>query len=212
MKMQALIAANGFYPPGDSLWNHVSPQTRSLVESFCASNGLAPEIFARMKPWLALTTIGIRSAQASGMEAALGIDKYFLDRADGMRVEQLESVEWQLRLMASIPESQQERYLAASIQRQGVDGNLADLKAAWFNGDAGRLETLVAGDFRDAPEVSKKIFTDRNPHMADVVARYLNGREPAFVVVGAGHLVGSNGVVRQLQARGYKVEQVFSSR
>ena len=34
------------------------------------------------------------------------------------------------------------------------------------------------------------------------------GKEPAFVVVGAGHMVGPDGVVQLLEKRGYKVEQV----
>ena len=44
--------------------------------------------------------------------------------------------------------------------------------------------------------------------MADVAEQFLKGKEPAFVVVGAAHMVGQDGVVRILQKRGYKVEQV----
>jgi hypothetical protein len=211
LKMQALVVATGFYPPGDSLWSHVSPQTRKLIAGFCADNGLATEVFARMKPWLAMITISVQSAQKGGMDTALGIDKHFLDRADGMRVEQLESAEWQLQLLASIPDSEQERYLAANIQSAGSEGRLAELKAAWLRGDVERLDTLISAELQDAAEVGKKLFADRNPHMAEVVERHLKSSEPAFVVVGAGHLVGKDGVVRQLKTHGFKVEQVFSS-
>lgn len=210
LKMQALVAANGFYPPEDSLWNHIRPHTRKLIEIFCADNSLGPEVFARMKPWLVTITISVRSAQKSGMETGLGIDKHFLDRANGMRVEQLESAEWQVQLLASIPDSEQERYLAANIQTPGTDARMAEMKAAWLRGDADGLDRFISAELRDAAEVGKKLFTDRNPHMTEVVERHLKAREPAFVVVGAGHLVGKNGVIRQLQADGFKVEQVFS--
>jgi uncharacterized protein len=211
LKMQALIAATGFYPPGDSLWNHVNPHTKKLIEGFCADNNLAPEVFARMKPWMVMITVSARSALKSGMQADLGIDKHFLDRANGMRVEQLESAEWQLQLLANIPDSEQERYLAANIQSSGTEGRLAEMKSAWLTGDAGRLDTLISAELRDAADVGKKLFADRNPHMTEVVEHHLKSNEPAFVIVGAGHLVGKDGVIRQLQREGFKVEQVFSS-
>jgi uncharacterized protein YbaP (TraB family) len=158
-----------------------------------------------------MITISVRSAQMHGMDMALGIDKHFLDRANGMQVEQLESAEWQMQLLASIPDSEQERYLAANIQSGGMEGHLAELKATWLRGDAGRLDTLISAELRDAAALGKKMFADRNPHMTEVVERYLKSSEPAFVVVGAGHLIGKDGVIRQLQTHGFKVEQVFSS-
>ena len=45
-------------------------------------------------------------------------------------------------------------------------------------------------------------------HMADVAEQFLKGKEQAFLVVGAAHLVGKEGVVTILVKRGYKVEQV----
>ena len=44
--------------------------------------------------------------------------------------------------------------------------------------------------------------------MADVAEQFLKGKEQAFLVVGAAHMVGKDGVVSLLQKRGYKVEQV----
>src|SRR6267378_365544 len=97
-------------------------------------------------------------------------------------------------------------------QSAGSEGRMAEMKAAWLRGDADRLDTLISAELRDAKDVGKKLFTDRNPHMTEVVERHLKNSEPAFVVVGAGHLVGKDGVIRQLQTDGFKVEQVFSSR
>lgn len=45
--------------------------------------------------------------------------------------------------------------------------------------------------------------------MAGVVEQYLRAGTPAFAVMGAFHLVGPDGVVRRLQARGYRVEPVL---
>jgi uncharacterized protein YbaP (TraB family) len=60
----------------------------------------------------------------------------------------------------------------------------------------------------DPVEFDKAMLQDRNLHMADVVEQFLKGKEPGFVVVGAGHMVGPDGVVKLLEKRGYKVELV----
>jgi uncharacterized protein YbaP (TraB family) len=56
------------------------------------------------------------------------------------------------------------------------------------------------------------MLQDRNVRMADATEQFLKGKERAFVVVGAAHMVGPDGVVRILEKRGYKVEQVPLSR
>jgi uncharacterized protein len=211
--MQPLVMAKGMYPFNDSLWNHVSPETKTLVTRFCDENGLSSETFTRVKPWLAAVMASMLPMQSYGMTPALGIDRHFLNLAkNGMRVEQLETAEGQLRLLADIPESKQEQYLAATLKSTGLTPQLVQVfKTAWVTGDARKLEPLLSDASQGAAGLEKKIFADRNPHMADAAEQCLRNHERCFVVVGAGHLIGHAGVVRLLQNRGFKVEQVFSS-
>ncbi len=212
-KFQPLLMAKGMYPFNDSLWNHVSPDTKTLVSHFCDENGVPSEVFARVKPWLATVMASMLPMQTSGMSPELGIDKHFLNLAgNAMRVEQLETAEGQLRLLADISESKQEQYLVATLKSAALTQQLVkEFKGAWMTGDANRLDTLVSGSWEGATELQKSMFADRNPHMADVAERCLKNNQRCFVVVGAGHLVGHEGVVRLLQDRGFKVEQLFSA-
>ena len=43
--------------------------------------------------------------------------------------------------------------------------------------------------------------------MASKIEGYLKTKETYFVVVGAGHLVGSKGIIQMLKEKGYSVEQ-----
>ena len=212
-KLQPLLMSKGMYPFNDSLWNHVSPETKTLVTRFCNENGLPSEAFARIKPWLAIVMASTLPMQTSGMTAELGIDKHFLNLArNTMRVEQLETAEMQLRLMADIPESKQEQYLAATIKSAPLSQQLImEFKSAWMTGDAQKLDTLISGAWDGASGLQEKMFASRNPHMADAAEQCLKNNQRCFVVVGAGHLVGNQGVVQLLQDRGFKVEQLFSS-
>jgi uncharacterized protein YbaP (TraB family) len=212
-KLQPMLLAKGMYPFNDSLWNHISPETKTLVTQFCSDNGMPVEMFARFKPWLVTVMASMLPMQASGMTPEWGIDQHFLNLAGNrMRVEQLETAEGQMRLLADIPESKQEQYLVATLKSSALTQQLVqEFKSAWIAGDAGKLESLVSAGWEGASGLQKRVFGDRNPHMADAAEHCLKNNEHCFIVVGAGHLVGKDGVVRLLQARGFKVEQLSAS-
>jgi hypothetical protein len=56
--------------------------------------------------------------------------------------------------------------------------------------------------------VYKKIVLDRNRSWIPRIDAMLQGKDDALVVVGAAHLVGKDGVVEMLKAKGYAVEQL----
>jgi uncharacterized protein YbaP (TraB family) len=212
-KLRPLLMAKGLYPLNDSLWNHISSETKALVKQFCNENGLPSEALARVKPWLATVMASTLPLRATGMTPELGIDQHFLNLArNGMRVDQLETAEWQLRLLADIPENKQEQYLAATLKSSSTGQQLMEqFKSAWRTGDADKVESLVSATWEGGSGLQKRIFGDRNPHMADAAEQCLRNNERCFIVVGAGHLVGHDGIVRLLQNRGFKVEQLFST-
>jgi hypothetical protein len=63
------------------------------------------------------------------------------------------------------------------------------------------------GDSTEEKAFSRRLREDRNPHMTDRLEKCLQSSESCFMVVGAAHVVGREGIVKQLQARGYRVEQ-----
>jgi len=210
-KFQSLMKANGLYSPDDSLWNHISPSTRQLVFDFCHEHRMDAEAFARMKPWLAALAATLVPAASVPQDLAPGIDKYLLDEAgDRMRIEPLESAEYQFHLMSSLPEFQQERNLRTAVKNPGQGAqDFQKLQALWMEGDAEGLSSYLSSSMRNDPEYEKRVFADRNPRMAERAEQCLKSRDRCFVVVGAGHMVGKDGVVRLLENRGYKVEQVL---
>ena len=66
-------------------------------------------------------------------------------------------------------------------------------------------ETINGGD-----ELESKLFTDRDPGMIAYAANYLEqeGSHTGMLVVGAGHMIGSGGIVQGLKDLGYTVEVV----
>jgi len=209
-KFEGLMAKSGLYPRTDSLWNHVSPTTHEIVADFCEKHGMNAEAFARMKPWLASFATSFLPVAAQQQKLAPGIDKYLLDQAaDRMRVEALETAEYQFRLLANLPDVQQERNLLSAVKNAGQSAeDFQKLQAYWLEGDGDKLNAYLTASMREDPEYQKRVFSDRNPRMADRAEQCLKSSDHCFLVVGAGHMVGKDGVVRLLQSRGYKVEQI----
>jgi uncharacterized protein YbaP (TraB family) len=208
-KMQMLVFQTGLYGGDETLWDHVNPETRQRLEAFCEKYGLPAMAMSKMKPWAAAMMISTLPLMKSGMDVGLGIDKYFLDKAEKTNklVVEIESAEEQMKLVSGITAEMLEKSVAASA-KQDPEEYGKRLQQAWISGDTGQMEKIMQEQTSDAVEFAKAMVEDRNLHMADVAEQFLKGKEKAFVVVGAGHMVGQGGVVRILQKRGYRVEQV----
>jgi uncharacterized protein len=69
------------------------------------------------------------------------------------------------------------------------------------------LEKHLLAAMRDYPEIHRKVIDDRNRRWLPEIEGLLAQGENALIVVGAAHLVGTNGVIQLLESRGYRVEQ-----
>jgi uncharacterized protein YbaP (TraB family) len=58
------------------------------------------------------------------------------------------------------------------------------------------------------PELYDGLFARRNAAWIEMLLNELDGAGVDFVAVGAGHLLGEDGLVAQLRARGVRVERV----
>jgi uncharacterized protein YbaP (TraB family) len=144
-----------------------------------------------------------------GMDLNLGIDKHFLDKAGEKRIVEIESADWQFNLISGFSDELQEKLLAAATQDAAdMPETMKRVQASWASGDMEKLDAMLHETSHSPEEINKMMLADRNPHMADVAEQFLKGKEQAFVVVGAAHMVGKDGIVSILHKRGYKVEQV----
>ncbi len=207
MAMAATLMTEGMYSGDDSLWDHISAATRQALEAYCKRSSLPIEMFANMKPWLAALTLSTLPFQMAGMDPSLGLDQHFLDDAGGKRVDQLETAEWQLRLFTSLSPGMQEKLLASAVEGNPI-AESKELIATWKSGDAARIEEFLRKHPEGPPEFSRKLLEDRNPHMADAISHCLETNDRCFMVVGAAHLVGKEGVVELLGKRGIQLRQM----
>jgi uncharacterized protein YbaP (TraB family) len=210
---QLRLLTRGMLPPGQSLDQVVSKETFALVSKKLAAIGMPVEPLKQFKPWsLALTLMSLSWANA-GFDANLGLDKHFYDlaRTDGRLIQGLETLEFQISRFDELPMPQQDRLLADTLKEMDTDTSstsVTKLADAWKSGDSNTIETLALEDLRQDPEMYQRLLVDRNRNWLPKIEALFNRRGKAFVVVGAAHLVGPDGLLALLKAKGYKVEQL----
>lgn len=211
--VQKIMTEKALYPAGDSVEKHLSGQTLSLLQKELQAMGYDLSLVSMFRPWLLALQLTTLKLQTIGFDPNYGIDVHFLSRArQDKRILELESIEFQLNLFAGLTDREQDLFLYATLlDFEVVEQDLSSLVQAWKNGDALTMEGLLKKGVNRHPEllpVYKKILYGRNANMAANVEKLLTGRETGFVIVGAGHLVGKEGIVELLRKKGYAVEQL----
>jgi uncharacterized protein YbaP (TraB family) len=65
----------------------------------------------------------------------------------------------------------------------------------------------MLADVKQNPLMYERLLVERNRNWLPELEKLVARPRPAFVVVGAAHLVGPDGLIALLSAKGYRVEQ-----
>jgi uncharacterized protein YbaP (TraB family) len=169
------------------------------------------EPLKRFKPWLLAMTLVEMEWQKAGFDASLGLDRHFYDRAkaEGKRVQGLETVEYQVSLFDGMTMEEQDRMLAESLKDLAQSrANVFKLTDAWKAGNVSALERIVLDDLKDDPVLYQRLLVGRNKNWLPTLDALLTRNGRTFVVVGAAHLIGPDGLLAMFRAKGYKVDQL----
>ena len=208
---QMQMLTRGMMPAGQTLESVLSASTLADVRAVVAELGLPLAPLQLFKPWsLALTLQGLEW-QKAGLDPELGLDKHFYDRAKqaGKPVQGLETLDFQLGQFDGMPMPLQDRLLASTLKEMAsTKDSVGALARAWKAGDVATIEGLALDDLKAEPGMYQRLLVDRNRNWLPTLEALFARPKPSFVIVGAAHLVGSDGLLTALRAKGYKVEQM----
>ena len=215
---QAALQKHGLYAEGDSIDRHLSPQDMARLRQALQRFDIPFEQAARMKPWLLANLLVALNLERHGYQRSQGIEYFLLAFADRqkMRVQELESADYQMALFDGMSEEKQAQYLLENLTE--LDDGQADAKDAalidaWAHANGPAIENVVRASLSEktmSAEFTRRILLDeRNPNMANKIAGLLNTPGSSFVAVGLLHLVGARGVPNLLRQKGYVVEKLY---
>jgi len=209
--MQSGLLAAAMLPQGKTLHDVLDPRVYGLMERHAGEIGLPIASLERVEPWFISIALLDEGLRRQGFRADLGVEQYVLGKArkDRKSIAGLESLQAQVAIFDGLAPQAQQALLEQTLHEiETADGTLNELADAWR---AGRLEELtdqLIGEFDDFPGLYAALITDRNRRWVPEIERLLGDGHRHLVIVGAVHLVGKDGVIAMLGARGHRAERV----
>lgn len=206
------LATAGTYADGSNLENHVKPATWQKTVEAANKVGITEEALRTQKPWMAALSLTAAALKSAGYDQSLGIDQSFI-KENGIKkpLLEMESVDQQLTLFDAFSPQDQEQMLLQALQdfNKGPE-QFKQIIEAWKSGDVEAMDIVVRQSFDSGATSSKlfkTLFVDRNTAMTNKIDELLGDGRTYFIVIGAGHLGGEQGILKQLEQKGYTVTQ-----
>jgi uncharacterized protein YbaP (TraB family) len=210
-KFQKMLMRRVSYPDGQTLKTQLQPHTYQRVSEFLARHGLSIAAFERIKPSMLSISLSVMEMKRLGLDS-IGVDQYFYQRArqDGMPTRELEKPEDQIEFIANMGAGKEDELLLNTLRDlENLRPILQEIKQSWRNGEESRLARAALVPMQqDYPQLYQELLVERNKDWLPQIVRMLKTGEIELVLVGALHLVGEEGLLKLLSARGYRVVKV----
>lgn len=210
---QQLFAQYALYQDGRTLQSELKPSTYRELQNFLQVRNLSIERFNTFKPGMLTLVLTVLELQRLGL-AGEGVDAFYNRRAKADNKSRLflESVQQQFDALLAISEGNEDDMLLQTLDKlRNMSDEMRKTKAAWRNGDNAALMAVSLAPWKDAfPELYQSLLVERNHRWLPQIEAMLHTKDVEYVLVGALHLAGPDGLLALLKARGYEVEKVLS--
>ena len=200
-------------PDGVLLKSLLSPEVYNELTNYCANNNVSVNAFQRLKPSFVIVSLAQLELQKLGVTQG-GVDLHYLKRAqvDAKTVDFFETPEFQIKLLCSLGEGKHDdcvRYFLNEIKSSAEV--IHKILAYWRSGNREGLDTITNEQMRKTfPTIYKQMLFDRNQKWMPKILKYFETDTVEYVLVGAAHLVGEDGLLKQLDRQGFKLTQLSS--
>ena len=202
------------FDDGKTLSAVIPKATAERLGALMAAGGGSLQAVEHFEPWAVSMSLTLQMMQAMGYRSDLGVDRWMMDRAGkaGKPARGLETVADGFRALDAVPYAEQVRDLDEFLaDPRKIAERMRAMHDEWRTGDVAGLEREMREEMIvKAPETYRLIVLERNQHWLPQLVRRLADEHHAntLVVVGAMHLLGADGLIEQLRAKGYKVERI----
>ena len=208
---------------GSSLDSQLPAETTAKLKAWTQANGgelqklgMQPQTLQMFEPWFVGMMVSVIEMTKHGLDPKLGLDQHMAAAATeaGKPVSGFETGAEQIAFLDGMNSAEQLQFLDEALSDADNGDELDKLHAAWRDGDAATIWNDMAVDMRQHyPKLYQRINIARNDAWLPKIQSMLDnpGTDDTLVVVGALHLLGEDGVVEKLRAKGYTVERICSA-
>lgn len=192
---------------GKTLKDHlpIDLYRRTLIAA--GQNGLNESMLAPLRPWFAAITLTQAALERTGYRGEFGVDQHFAKRANdgGKPIIGLETLLEQLGYLASVGDNQTLMLENTLDELPDLEKGFAEVMKAWQDGDQATLINLLKEEM--APPklqawLEQTLLAERNRNW---VKKWPGLPNESFIVVGALHLYGEQGLLALLEQQGWRI-------
>lgn len=202
---------------GTMLDDELPAATAARLAAWAADSGMNASMLQTFEPWFVALMVTIHELTRMGFNPELGLDAHMAGLAARAQkpTSGLETGAEQIAFLDGMGREEQVQFLQEALGQTGEgSAEMRELHAAWRRGDIDAMWNGMVLDMRERyPDLYRRINVERNDRWVPEIEQRLRqpGTDDTLVVVGALHLLGGDGVVEKLRARGYEVERVCSA-
>ena len=192
----------------------LSAETMKKLSDEIAVRGMDINSLMQFKASLIIMILQMTDLNRLGVTLE-GVDSYYNKLAikDKKLVVGLETLDEQFSFLSAMGEGKEEQFVHSSLN--DLDKQMTTyekLIVAWRNGDRQKLDGLIVSEMKaDYPEVYEQLLVQRNNNWFPKIKALFEEPGTEYILVGAGHLVGEQGILSRLENEGYKVTQLDKS-
>ena len=222
IEMQQLLLDKIMYQDETTIKDHLSEETYKKLVEFLSKRESYSNLLELYKPYFFFSLLSQFLVNDSKLSTDSGIDNYFIGKAnkDNKTILEVESYEYQLDMFLSFSDLLYDIAISDTIDNYDKEvQDIIDLYNNWKDGNLEKLLTLSDEEMdikdnyteeeqRVIENYNMVLITNRNRTMTDKVIEYFNNNQDVFFMVGTFHIIGDDGIVNNLQSKGYTVIQV----
>lgn len=192
---------------GKSLKEYLPAELYQRTLMAGARYGLDEATLSPLRPWFAAITLTQAAMAKTGFDSQLGIDQYFAGLAakEGKPVVGFETLLEQLGYLASVGDNQTLMLASTLDELPMLENAFTAVMKAWQQGDEATLINLLKEEM--APPalqswMEQTLLAERNRNW---LKKWPSLPNESFIVVGALHLYGEQGLLTQLEQQGWRI-------
>ena len=209
------ILADGVYPKDSSLSDVLSPNVYQEVVNYCNATQLSLFPYKQFRPGLLGMLMEVMSLQELGFTSS-GVEELLIDYNKNHHqheVSYLESAADQILMIQNIGKKRPELYLKGVIKNcQEMEVAIPSMINAWRHGKRRFFNRANLAYARQSAADYRLLISSRNKVWTEnYLLPLLNKEKHPFVIVGAMHLYGKDGLLKMFKGQGFKVKKLPQS-
>lgn len=198
------------YNNGKNLSHDLQPKLWAELQKFADERQFPLGQMSMFKAMFVSLSLSMAEMQRQGFGVGQGVDSYFYQKAilGGKPTQELETTGEVLTQLATLADMDANLVIKSTLRDlHKMEQVLAKSLVYWRAGELEKLDKEMAADMRkETPEIYQQLLVARNQAWLPKIEQMFSTSDVELVLVGSLHLGSKDGLLAQLEQRGYTVK------